>query len=219
MEADAIIAEGERLARPALLLDETPTKLGIVGYWGGRGRVGYPGRKDDRHRITVDCGWLAEQGVRVRGTIGVFDVDPRWRYPVPVWLDRVPKPLAELQMQGGTSLFGTEVRSFPPIEAVCLYGGVAVEQWLSSEGLERTDYDVAATTEIGEAYQRVYRDRCPLYANGPAAILGGWHAMWPDDDFYIPREMRLAIWTFRDAEPWIEVFERSPNLSVRIRIT
>jgi hypothetical protein len=109
--------------------------------------------------------------------------------------------------------------SLPPIEAVCLYGGSVAEEWLASEGLGRTDYDVAATTDIGAAYKQVYRERCPLYSAGPAAVLGGWHAIWSDDEFYLPQEMRLMLWTFRDAEPWIEVFERFPNLPVRIRIT
>lgn len=219
MEATAIIEEGERLARPSLLLDQAPTLTGIVAYWGGNGRLGYPGGDDDRHKITFDCSWLAEQGIRVRGSIGVIEIDPRWKYPVPVLIDRAPLTLSQLQMQGGVPLFGTETPSFPPIEAVCLYGGPIVEEWLASEGLERTDYDVAATTAIGERYQEVYRKRCPLFSDGPAAVLGGWHAIWQDDEFYLPREMRLVLWTFRDAEPWIEVFERSPNLPVRIRIT
>jgi hypothetical protein len=219
MKADAIIAEGERLAKPSLLLDETPTSVGVVAYWGGGGRLGYHGRDDDRHRITFDCGWLAAQCIRVKGSVGVYDIDTRWRWRVPVWLDRVQAPLTELQMQGGVALFGREAMSFPPIEAVCLYGGRVVDEWLASERLERTNYDAAATTEVGEAYRQVYRERCPLFSDSPAAILGGWHAMWPDDDFYLPREMRLVLWTFRDAEPWIEVFERFPNMPVRIRNT
>jgi hypothetical protein len=219
MFPEAIIAEGEVLCKPSLLLDETPTQTAVVAIWGGRGRHGYLGRDDDRHLITFDCGWLAQCGLRVNGSVGVFDVDQRWGWPVPLCLDRVPTPLAELQMEGGTPLFGHEVKSFPPIEALCLYGGRIVDEWLGSEGLERTDYDVAATTEVGEAYQQVYRERCPLFSNGPAAVLGGWHAIWPDDDFYLPREMRLLLWTFRGAEPWIEVFERAPNMPVRIRTT
>ncbi len=155
----------------------------------------------------------------MRGSVGVYDVDPQWRLRIPLWLDCVPTPLSKLQIQGGTPLFGTEAKSFPPIEAVCLYGGAIVEEWLLSEEMKRTDYDVAATTEIGEAYQQVYRQRSPLFTDGPAAVLGGWHAIWQDDEFYLPQEMRLVLWTFRDAEPWIEVFERSPNLSVRVRIT
>jgi hypothetical protein len=219
MTSDAIIAEGERLARPCLLLEEAPNPAGVVAYWGGRGRHGYPGRADDRHRITFDCGWLADHGVRVRGSVGAYQVDARWHWPVPLYLDRTPAPLADLRLEGGVLLFGRAAVSLPPVEAVCLYGGPAVEAWLAAEGLARTDYDVAATTAIGEAYQERYREQCPLYSGGPAAVLGGWHALWPDDEFYLPREMRLVLWTFRDVEPWIEVFERAPNLPVRIRRT
>ena len=32
------------------------------------------------------------------------------------------------------------------------------------------------------------------------------HIYGSDDNFYIPREMRLVLWTFRGAEPWYEVF-------------
>lgn len=220
MHAEALITEGERLAKPSLFLVETPTQTGVLAYWRGPGRDGYRGRVDDRHRITFDCGWLSEHGVRVRGLIGVFDVDPRWRWAIPVHLDRVDRPLAEVRMDGGLPLFGREVSSFPPIEALCLYGGPIVDEWLGSEGLDRTDYDIAATTEAGEAYQEEYRNRCPLYsADQPVAVLGGWHAHWPCDEFYLPREMRLALWTFRESEPWLEVFERSPSLRVRLRIT
>jgi len=216
---DEIVAEGERLAKPSLWLDESPNASGVVAYWGGDGRIGYPGRDDDRHRITFDCNWLAAQGLRVKGAVGVYDVDSRWKWRVPFSLDCQPAALAELRMQGGLALFGREVASFPPIEAVCLYGGPVVDTWLTSEGLERTDYDDAATTEVGEAYQEVYRERSPLHASGLSAVLGGWHSIWPDDEFYLPREMRLALWTFRDAEPWIEVFERSQNMALRIRNT
>ena len=220
MTPEAMITEGEHLAKPSLFLDETPTSSGVVAYWRGRGHVGYRGREGDRHRITFDCGWLSQQGLRVQGSVGVYDVDGRWGWVRPLHLDRLDMPLAELQIEGGTPLFGREVRSFPPIEALCLYGGPAVGEWLASEGLDRTDYDIASTTELGEAYQEEYRGRCPLYLDDqPVAVLGGWHAAWPDDEFYLPREMRLMLWTFRDAEPWVEVFERSPNMPVRLRIT
>lgn len=219
MTPEAVIAEGERLARPCLFLDESPAPSGVVAYWRGY-RVGYRGRDDDRHRVTLDCEWLSRHGVRVQGSVGVYDVDRRWRWPVPVNLDRLHAPLAELRMEGGVSLYGREMTSLPPVEALCLYGGPAVAEWLAAEGLDRTDYHIASTTVVGEAYQEVYRTRCPLFhEDHPAAVLGGWHACWPDDEFYLPREMRLALWTFRESDPWVEVFERSPNMPVRLRIT
>jgi hypothetical protein len=57
-------------------------------------------------------------------------------------------------------------------------------------------------------------------ANPPFVRVGGWHTTWPDDDFFIPREMRLMLWTFQDSEPYYEVF-LSPllNYIVKDRIT
>lgn len=220
MTADAIISEGERIAMPCLLLSDAPSQYGVVGYWRGHGLEGYRGRNGDRHRVTFDCGWLARQGVRVAGSVALYDVDARWGWQTPLHVERFDAPLCGLRLAGGTPLFGREVASFPPLEAVCLYGGAAVVEWLASEGLHRTDYDCAAVTAVGEAYQRTYVARSPLTSGDePHAILGGWHAIWPDDDFYLPREMRLVIWTLAEAEPWVEVFERSPNMPVRLRIT
>src|SRR5208283_4274490 len=104
----------------------------------------------------------------------------------------------------GTPLYGHEAVSFPPIMAVCLYGGVKVGEWIKSLGYERTDYDLIENTDLGQGYRQELMKRCPLYSNAYAAVLGGWHAMWPEDHFYMPSEMRLVLWTFRDAEPWIE---------------
>lgn len=217
MFADEIIAEGERLAKPSMLLDEKPSPTGVMAYWRGQGRNGYSGRPEDRHRMTFDCAWLAQQGIRVSGSIGLYDVHSGWR--IPFVLDRVPSPLSDLGITGGTPLYGHEAMSIPPIEALCLYGGEPVERWLASQGLDRTDYDAAFNTDVGKAYNRVYQDRCPFFWNGPAAVLGGWHTIWPDDDYYLPREMRLVLWTFWESEPWIEVFERAPNFPIRMRIT
>jgi hypothetical protein len=130
MLANSVIAEGDRLAKPSMLLDETPSSSGVLAYWRGEGRVGYVGRVEDQHRITFDCAWLAQQGVRVNGCIGVYDVKNGWQ--VPLCVDRVQASLTEIEMKGGTPLYGHEAVSFPPLEAVCLYGGKPVEEWLAS---------------------------------------------------------------------------------------
>lgn len=220
MTIDELIKEGERLSKPCLLLDETPTGTGVIAFWGGRGRAGYSGRKTDRHRITIDCQWLSQHGVRVHGSLGVYDVDDQYKWVKPIYIDyQRDLPLSALTMQDGTPLYGHEATSFPPIMAVCLYGGAKVQEWIGSLGYERTDYDLIENTDQGEGYQREWIKRCPLYSNACTAVLGGWHAMWPEDHFYMPSEMRLVLWTFRDAEPWIEVWERMPNFRVELRIT
>ena len=191
-----------------------------MAYWGGEGRVGYAGRPDDVHRITFDCGWLSRHGVRVRGTVGVYDVHRRYGWAEPVYVDRVDAHLADVRMSGGTALYGREVASFPPFEALCLYGGPSVEEWLLTLGFDRTDYVAAMSTDIGEAYQEESCRRSPnALTPVPYAVLGGWHLMWPEDDYYLPREMRLACATLRDAEPWVEVFQCGINMPTRCRIS
>ncbi|WP_159260165.1 hypothetical protein [Komagataeibacter xylinus] len=37
--------------------------------------------------------------------------------------------------------------------------------------------------------------------------MGGWHQSWPEDDFYMPLEMRRAVLTLREAEPWYELWQ------------
>jgi hypothetical protein len=220
MTADDLIAEGERLARPSLLLTPHPSAIGPVAYWGGGGVKSHKAPRHHRHRVTIDCDWLSHHGVRVQGSIGVYHIDSQPSPPIPIRVQQMPNaPLSGLEPQGGTKLYGQEVASFPPLEAVCLYGGSRVEAWLRSIGLDRTAYDQALASELGQAYNSVYQQRCPLFSDQYAGVLGGWHAMWPDDDFYLPREMRLVLWTLWDAEPWIEVFERDPNLPVRVRTT
>jgi hypothetical protein len=49
--------------------------------------------------------------------------------------------------------------------------------------------------------------------------LGGWHMMWPDDDFYVPPETQPVLWTVRDTEPWIEVRHGFRNYLLFLRIT
>jgi hypothetical protein len=44
--------------------------------------------------------------------------------------------------------------------------------------------------------------------------------IWPDDDFFMPLEMRLVATTLRDAEPFLEVWlSELGNIRVKSRIT
>jgi hypothetical protein len=114
----------------------------------------------------------------------------------------------------------TPSESFPPLEAVCLYGSRRVADWLHGLGLARHEYDAVQAEPIAKRYIDEFTCRAPLYVSGGAAILGGWHMIWPEDDFFMPMEMRLIITTMRDAEPYYEVWLSSANnTSVKSRIT
>ena len=218
MPAEDLIREAERIARPSLLLSEAASPHGAVAWWGGAAAGAARGRPDDTLRISIDVSWLAARGYALRGVLRVSDVALRWNWRTPVHVEQDPAA-ALAPVAGAVPLTGREAASLPPFEALCLYGGAPVESWLLSAGLERTDYDRAAMLPEAGAYQEHYQRHSPLHSSGIVAVLGGWHAMWPDDDYYLPREMRLVLWTLRDAEPWIEVFQRGANLIPRVRAT
>ena len=218
MTISDLITEAQRIAKPSLLLSEAPSPTGIVGWWGGSRPAGHRGRPDDLHRLSIDCGWLAAHGSPLHGVVSVYDVAAQWGWPVPVHVEHTA-PASLAGVPGATALYGREVTSLPPLEALCLYGSAAMEQWLASAGLDRSDYDRATVLAPAREYQNHYQQHSPLYSRDAAAVLGGWHAMWPDDDFYIPKEMRLIVWTLKDSEPWVEVFARGANLTARVRGT
>jgi hypothetical protein len=134
-----------------------------------------------------------------------------------IYLPEAP-PFSEIQCSG-VPLFPRIERSFPPFQAVCLYGGEEVAAWLNSLGKKPWEYTHVAN-EIRSGYDAEYRSRSPLYTKGADVMLGGWHTIWPWDSFYMPAEMRLIAWTFRDAEPWYEVWlDQMGNLAVKTRTT
>ena len=95
-----------------------------------------------------------------------------------------------------------------------------MKRWLRSIGLERHQYQEAEGEPLALEYEGEFVRRAPLYAGDIDAVVGGWHKMWPEDDFFLPLEMRLLVATFRDAEPYREIW-RSPvgNIHVREHIT
>jgi hypothetical protein len=220
MTINELIAEAERLAKPSLLLSPKPNEGPIVAYWGGQGRRGYEGREDDRHKVTFDCSWLNSVGVGVEGSVGLYEVDAQWGWVVPYYVDHEPdSPLQDLQCSGGQPLYGYERRSVAPLQAICLYGGDHVTGWLAANGWKRTDYDIAESSEIGREYQDYWAKQLPLRSGDYAAVLHGWHMQWPEDHFYMPAEMSLLMWTFWEAEPWVELWWRSPNFRVESRVS
>ncbi len=138
MNADELIAEGERLVRPCLSLSDDCGSGRYSGIWAGTG-VLKPKPGPWKHWITVDCSWLAKQGVPLTGILSVYTNeddcltgivvhDPSARLPKSptrgAFLDNHRKRLNNLGWAGRTdklediALYGREVSSFPPISTV-----------------------------------------------------------------------------------------------------
>jgi hypothetical protein len=109
----------------------------------------------------------------------------------------------------GIELIGTEDVALPPEGALEVYGSEEMREVLH-------DPNQAGLLDA-------YEYRCPLhYANkeGIYAMLGGWHEAWPDNEAYDDEPGRLVLWTFKDSEPWLEVWQRpTGQLEVVPRIT
>jgi hypothetical protein len=220
-----LIAEGEALARACSLLGEKPTDR-VGAYWNGE-RGDRPNSvpptatavRSQQHIITIDKTLMNDLGMKSRYSPGLFEVD---------YVGRGDRPSVEVDETEfrdipftGIRLYATAGTSFPPFEAICLYGSGKVETWLRSKGLERYQYEYAAQEPLAEEYNAEFMRRSPLYTRGADAVVGGWHMMWPADDFFFPLEIRLVVLTMREAEPYWEIYTSvaRPNFIAKVRFS
>jgi len=224
---DILLKEAQALSLPCF--DLLPAERGdrVVAYWRGI-RSDFDEVVPEfiktiiawEHILSVEQELFNRLGLHGRGPLALYNVttdDGAERLePRTVSTGN----LSDVVFKGSIPLTAKPAVSLPPLEALLLYGGPAVQEWLLAHRLQRWEYsDVAC--EVHNQYLRHHKPGLPLYMeNPPFARIGGWHVMWPDDDFYIPREMRLMVWTFQESEPWYEVF-LSPlkNYIIKERIT
>ncbi len=164
--------------------------------------------------IAVDCEWF---GTRLPNQTRFVSVAYREDAEHYYHIEHRGANAFEGFCTGGVLLDGFEYPSIPPLEALCLYGGDRVAEWLRQSGLERIDYAAARELPLGRKYvDRWLASNPRLQRNQPVAVMGGWHELWPDDLFYSPLECRLVVLTLRDAEPWVELLAyRGGNLVAR----
>lgn len=174
-----------------------------------------------KHLVTIDASLLNSVGVAAEvSPLSIFRVEPisgdtGYRVLQPAGLG-----FEDIECSGDP-LHVQEAWSFPPFEALCLYGGAPVSSWLKHLRLERFEYYAAGTEAVAREYEAEFVRRSPIHNGAADVVLGGWHQMWPEDDFYLPLEMRLAMLTLRDAEPWVALWlaNGSGNWSIREHIT
>jgi hypothetical protein len=141
------------------------------------------------HWISIDCRFLPAGLGPSTGVVSVY-TDEGSLVGGFVGYD----PAARLSMEGGDPLYAHPARSLPPPDAL---------------GLE---YD--------DDYFLLYQSSCPVYMDeGIAAVLGGWHFPWPDDDWEELRDRPLLVWTIDESEPWVEAFGGPEGFQVFQRIT
>lgn len=211
MTVDELIAEGERLKRPCVLL-KTRGAGEPIAWWHHK-----PGDLTSNRNP-----WITFDSEAVPG----LEIPNRTRYLTLInsvddfdgLLQPVDVPLE------GLPLFGQPVEVIAPIEAVFAFGNDRVGAWLASNAWLRTERYNSNFPEsaLVESYQRHWFETYPIYSHDPDvyAALGGWHFPHAEDDWYELAAERLLILTVQDAEPWVEGWQRRDGkLGVIQRIT
>jgi hypothetical protein len=230
MTLDDLIVEAETISEQAFALYSTPQTddTEIHGYWGGE--------RSDRPNEVPE--WVVFESIRhictVRETIiqkiydapsslGLFEYEYKDETPPLVNIEFPECEWQEIEFSG-TPLYQKPIQSFPPLEAVLLYGGTNIQNWFQELGLKRYQYGQIYRDETNRKlisdFSQIWFERTQILEQDATLIVGGWHKFWSDDCFYIPKEAPLIFQTLQDAEPWYECFAANySNFFVKERIT
>lgn len=209
MTAEQLIAEGRKIQRPTTILK--PHGAGKpVAMW-----VDSAATDDGRLWMTLRCDAIPNSKAGDSNFLSLHTkgCESGFIQLIDDW------PAAK-----GTPLYAHPASILPPIEAVFVLGSEEIGAWLAANNWPRTErynsnFPGAA---IVRNYERIWFSEHPIYKNDPDiyAAIGGWHFPAADSDWHDLVPATLLLTTFRDSEPWVEVFEL-PNGEYKViqRIT
>jgi hypothetical protein len=211
---DYLINEGHRLARPCVYLRTEGADYAAI--WGGPGVV--PAREGPFfHWLTIDRRYLPGGFTPGPGCLSVYTNEEDFQTGL------VPEDLAMSlpSSSEGTKLYAHPGLSLPPVDAIFRFGSPEVGRWLRENDWE-PDWEYNENfRDQGpiDEYHEEYRKQSPLYRDDAYAVLGGWHLPWPEGDWVELIKSQLIAWTFKDSEPWVEVWRTDGLYRVIQRIT
>ena len=192
MELDQFLNEAQRLSRDGTQLSENGSGE-PVGYWHSSASPGLC--------VSISCKdkWL-----------NIYTDDKNGGY-----VESHDYPI-----KSDLPLFGEEKNFLPPGDVIFRKGSKTIGDYLTSHQWYRiASYNDNFPDSIPGEYENIWMDNCPLYTSDITAVVGGWQMPWPDGDFEEFIDHELVLWTFKDAEPWIEVFYKGGKYTVKQRIT
>lgn len=211
MDIDHLLAEATRLAKPSIWLLPAEGGDEHAATWGGYGpAIGEP--SEIRHPLTVDLSFLP----------GSFDSPSCLSiYNDPAQLVGQSALHSARLPLSGTPLAAHPRESWPPLDALFLFGSSAIQHWLTEYqwqpelGYNSNFPDVA----VADSYNAVFQAQHPLYSDVAFAVLGGWHFPWPDGDWRNLLDGRLIVTTFREAEPLLEAWQLHGSIRLLNRVS
>jgi len=227
MTPDALLAEGRRLARPAVLLVARGSEYAAV--WKGAGVVPPP-KGEWEHWVSLDARFLPDNPRKLRGILSVYlcTEDSDRFHQVTVVHDRKAKLPSK---PDGRRLFARPTECPPPMEALFKFGSKPIRDWLRANSVDPNHgYDPKAFSGQNlaavKAYEEVIAAEHPFAAQADGyAMLGGWSwcflGSYGIDEKY-PWHLfnkALVVLTVRDGEPWLEVYDDGKRFVTFSRIT
>ena len=212
MTLEELLKEAAALAKPCVHLVED-SQFPFAALWGGKSPIVAPATKS-HHWVTMDR-TLLPKDLAGSGCVAIFTDEDDEGYV------RVDSNIRLQPNKTATSLYAQPSTSYPPLEAIFRFGSSAVDSWLKANNWERTwEYnDNFKDQAVTRPYEQFYQSHTPLFLKGPYAQIGGWHMPWPAGDWDDLLSSNLVLWTFRDAEPWLEVWESEGQYRVIARIS
>ena len=209
MNVEQLLEEGRKLARPCVYL--TPKRNGsLAAIWGGDGLIApdTQNQKFLRHWLSLDCRFLPT-GFDLNGCLSLY-VDEDGADESGIVAVDFCATLSNLLGSSGIELFAHGEISWPPIDAIFALGSGAVARWLGECDWQKNwPYNSNfRDSEIVAAYEDRLRSQNPLFGarEDVFAMLGGWNEPWPEGDWPDLLAQKLTIFTYRDAEPYVEVW-------------
>lgn len=240
MNHKQFMEEARKVARPCVDLTQDDSGP-LAAIWGGAGLVENRvapscSTSGFRHWLSVDCRFLPPGYEELRGCLSVYIEENQWKegdaWPEDEEPAEWPTIVARnetLQLPtdwnlAGTKLFAHPNVSWPWVDAIFRFGSPAIQEWLADCDWEpeRPFDGNFRDSNIVANYEENLRGRDPYFGEMEqvCARLGGWHLPWPEDDWVELLDKKLVAMTYRDAEPWLEVWlDKERNFEVLERIT
>lgn len=221
MNSKQLIEEGRHLMRPCVHLKQSNKGAPLAALWGGSGSTPL---SDDispmRHWLSLDCRCMPEGFEDLTGCLSVY-VDTRGKQGIVAVAHSMQLGLSHTT---GLELFAHPGSSWPPIDAIFRFGSSPVKDWIAKcgwkpEWLYNSNFK---DHHIVSAYEEHIREQNPFFREEEDvyAMLGGWHESWPENDWCDLLDKRLVVFTYQEAEPWVEVWvDRSQNFQVIQRVS
>ncbi len=224
MPENEVLAAALQLARPTFELFESAVAGPIAGYWGGLGLDAAKFSPLD-HLITVDLSFLRSAIFASSGVMSVYGDAGTGE----VMLRHGRREEFDLFSAGSIPLYAHVHRALPEPQSLERLLPEFWKGWLRRKAPDKLSGIPIAHPEIVEAfrsYEDIYFEESPIYqrARPPfgeiVAVIGGWARTWPEEEEGDRLGHQLVLTTFRDAEPWYEVYvDRTGAFEALARIT